>query len=167
MVAHSCQPRVAPRRAVLARWSSWMLFICLSMLGCTPTAGDLTPDVDRSSIDQVVRTLYIASDTGDMELLESVLDMRDEANSRAVMGFQQLHSEGMTFETTGIEYTIMDQYQGRARVTVRYHQKVSLGSRILADSRSGDDLYLEWKDDGWYIVGLGKALPPDWVRQPR
>lgn len=142
-----------------------MLLIGLAVVGCGRESTE-NHSIDQTSPRSSVMSLYQAINDGNLQAMKTLLDPDDDANQKALNGFQKALADGVQFEITEVLIDVAEETDEFARIQTTARQVVRHNGEIRSNSTTGDYLSLIKKDSKWYFIGFGQWPPPGWIVEP-
>ncbi|MFZ1474671.1 MAG: hypothetical protein WBD79_27430 [Anaerolineae bacterium] len=142
-----------------------MLLISLAVVGCGRESAE-NHSIDQTSPRSSVMSLYQAINDGNLQAMKTLLDPDDDANQKALNGFQKALADGIQFEITEVLIDVAEETDEFARIQTTARQVVRHNGEIRSNSTTGDYLSLIKKDNKWYFIGFGQWPPPGWIVEP-
>lgn len=142
-----------------------MLLIGSAVVGCGRESDENHP-IDQTSPRSSVMSLYQAINDGNLQAMKTLLDPDDDANQKALNGFQKALADGVQFEITEVLIDVAEETDEFARIQTTARQVVRHNGEIRSNSTTGDYLSLIKKDSKWYFIGFGQWPPPGWIVEP-
>lgn len=138
---------------------SLLMFMIATLSSCSQ-ASPIVSNIDQTTPDATIRSMYDAFNRGDVQLLQTVLDMEAEENKLLVKGFKAGLEAGASSDIVLIEIQMVANDGRTARVHTRVQQKLMLKGQVLYEGPSGEWLTLVKKDSKWYIYGRTEPVSP-------
>ncbi len=137
-----------------------LVLVAVVLSACTQSSPTTTSNVDQSTPEATVHSMYDAFSRGDIQSLQAVLDMEAEENKLLVSGFKAGLAAGASSSIVVVEVQIISNDGKIAKVHTRVEQKLLLKAQVISEGISGEWLTLVKKNGQWYVRGKSEPLSP-------